>query len=205
MSIRSAIAPSRVSFLAMTVSFLSEVIFALMLFVSPPEQFRTSEPDAQETVEARASRYVSISNALAEVVIASEASAPIFNSSIVLAITWHESGWNRDVDEGIKRGDHGRSWCLGQINIGDGSIYGFDGPSLVADHYACLYVSHRIAHASLRACRKDGHANWLAQYASGSCKNGREASAIRMRTASAFYDHMVRIKREIEGYARAED
>ena len=182
-------------------SLLSELILLTMLEVSPPDIMRTHfdsfEPDAQESVSERFGRYASISTALASVIVESETRTPINDTAIVLSITYHESSWNRDVDLGMNRGDSGRSWCLGQINIGSGSLFGITGPELVSDRRVCLSVSYRVAKMSIRACRKNKPQHRLAIYASGSCDKGHSASAVRLRTASAFVDRMLRIKREL--------
>ena len=83
--------------------------------------------------------------------------------AIVLTAIYHESGFRRDVHSGIggwARGDKGRSWCLGQIMLGESGrrkvtegwradeLVGIDAEST----RRCLTVTTRYAAASLAAC-----------------------------------------------------
>lgn len=88
---------------------------------------------------------------------------------------YDESNYAVLVDQGKVRGDGGRSWCLGQHNIGEGrtpSWYykeyrfalptdapgdvtpGFTGPELVKDRKNCLRATLHAFHHSLQRCSK---------------------------------------------------
>jgi hypothetical protein len=56
----------------------------------------------------------------------------------LVVVSFHESGWRRDVHSGIgkfSKGDHGKSWCLGQIMLGESgrakTTRGFQARSIV--------------------------------------------------------------------------
>jgi hypothetical protein len=59
-------------------------------------------------------RYATIARAVAAT------STSDVRALYLLTVFRHESSFRRDVHAGEKRGDDGRSWCLGQIMIGRG-------------------------------------------------------------------------------------
>jgi hypothetical protein len=156
-----------------------------MLHAEPLEvaELRTvHSPIASETRQERRERYEAIASALAVV---THTEKPIYlgkqarwaSAALVLAITRHESRWDRDVDLGLSRGDNGASWCLGQINLGPrGRINGWSGQDLVEDRERCLRVTFQLARRSFGMCKRLLVAERLAAYASGSCDRGRKVS-----------------------------
>ena len=174
---------------------------------------------AQETPEQTQARYESIARDLVSVVY-DEHEKPLFpgdqarakTAALLIAIAKFESEFRRDVDLGEVRGDSGKSWCLGQINLGrptkqgetpmriytDGHGrwvwahlksaygYGYTGQDLVKDRRKCFQAMLWIARTSFEVCRPVHRKNQdrlLSLYVSRSCLLGGEASAKRMRLA----------------------
>lgn len=133
--------------------------------------------------------------------------------SVVLSIMLHESGFMKNVDYGIgkyARGDKGRSWCLMQLNIGAGKTWswnvkynrrprwgdnpsdivdGYTGPELVKDRRLCIQEGLKVLRMSFSACRGVPLNQKLRAYASGSCSNGQQQSAMRMNTAIRWFQN----------------
>lgn len=97
-------------------------VLAAMLTLLPPGKSDYSligNPPRRETYEEGLARYRTIADEIAEL------EAPL--ARYVLAVTYHESAWRRDVHSGLgrwARGDDGQSWCLGQLMLGRGSKRG---------------------------------------------------------------------------------
>lgn len=128
---------------------------------------------------------------------------------VLLSVITFESGFRKDVDFGVgklSKGDGGKSWCLNQVNldkvgpngstlkriivttgggfkITDNQDEGWGGQDLVDDRQKCFHAALSILRSSLAACRKNPFEERLAQYASGYCDRGVEASRIRMGLA----------------------
>lgn len=154
---------------------LSTWIFTVLLSIVPPQKaVNESEVDMK-------ARYESIATDMAEVI---EKSKPIFNgkdaelrtAALLSSIAFYESGLRKDVDEGNARGDSGRSWCLMQINIGNGHVLVGDaemkswtGKDLVTDRKKCFAAAIEVVRASMKQCShlKDGSV--LGGYTTGKC------------------------------------
>jgi hypothetical protein len=117
-------------------------LLQLMLTFSPPEKAVAypAFPGWEETIDQRKERYESISQAIVDVVWATNTDgsfkhAPVFEgprsreqtAALLLAVAWHESGFARDVHLGPcylgpygKNGrcDGGRSACMLQVMVG---------------------------------------------------------------------------------------
>jgi len=144
------------------------------------------------------------------VVITSGQQARIRMATIILSLMLHESGFRKDVDFGIgkhARGDDGRSWCLMQINLGNGQTLRWNkvhhrfmrdgdpvdeeaprwfGHELVEDRTKCIRTGLRTIVGT--ACRHLPVLEWLRAYASGSCDSGSEASRRRMTLAVSWFN-----------------
>lgn len=81
-------------------------IVVLMCLLVPPGKHRTEDED-----QARA-RYATVATA-----IAAEAKTRA-EALYLLTVYRHESAFHRDVHRGLERGDDAKSWCLGQILLG---------------------------------------------------------------------------------------
>jgi hypothetical protein len=162
---------------------------------------RWTLPEAQHE-DARA-RYESIARDAAEVAFDSD-EAPLFpgplgrtkTAALILSIASYESAFEEDVDVGTKRGDHGRSWCLAQINLGTARVrvedqgqrwaYSFDGVGwsgrdLVRDRKKCFRTALHMARTSLRSCGN------LSVYTSGRCSKTEPQAIARYRRATARF------------------
>lgn len=95
----------------------------------------------------------------------------------LLAVAFHESHFREAVDEGTIRGDGGRSWGLWQLQCGRSPRCARYLDRRVGAEYAL-----RLIHRSENACRSLGPDAALRVYASGSCKRGAKASAVRVAT-----------------------
>lgn len=95
----------------------------------------------------------------------------------LLAVAFHESHFRIEVDDGTIRGDAGRSIGLWQIQCGKSPRC-----SMYLDRRLAAAHALRLIHRSENACRQLGPDAALRVYASGSCKRGAKASAVRVAT-----------------------
>ena len=99
---------------------------------------------------------------------------------MLLAISFHESGWRTDVDSGAKRGQ-GIDLCLMQVRPVNGFVDQWTIAELLADRRRCIAIGLKRARRSIAKCRThEGAAvpliDRLAAYASGSCGRARAVS-----------------------------
>lgn len=124
-------------------------------------------------------RYWTIAQAVEQI------AKPDSLQAVILTAIYHESGFRRDVHSGIggwSRGDRGKSWCLGQIMLGESGTRrvteGWTARELVgidADSTnRCLTVVARYAAASIAACQ--------GMAADGACIFSFYAGGMRART-----------------------
>jgi hypothetical protein len=107
---------------------------------------------------------------------------------LLLAVASFESSFNARVDNGTRRGDHGRSYCLMQIRVGDGETKeGWSGRQLVEDRKRCFRAALHILHASFAACRKLPVDDRLSAYASGHCYASAAVSRSRVYRARSWW------------------
>lgn len=176
------------------------LVHLMMLWAPPEHRSKTYIPEAKETKEQATSRYVDIAQAVVDVAydtreapiltMKDEQKARAHSALLMMSIALFESGLRRDVDLGIGkqgRGDAGRSWCLMQIQLGDGKVpdsdpevAGWTGKDLVADRRKCFRTALRMIRRSFTACQKNDFPHRLAAYASGSCDKGHAESSSRL-------------------------
>lgn len=176
---------------------------------------KATNKDALETTSETLERYKSIARDAISVVY-DPTETPLFSGpqaraktlATVLSVASTESHFRRDVDFGIgeqSKGDHGRSWCLMQIQLGreingktrtrivlNDSGYSFTrnpseglgGEDLVADRKSCFRAALHMMRVSLRTCSHLPPEERLSVYASGNCISGRKASRIKMNRAN---------------------
>jgi hypothetical protein len=186
---------------AMTPEVLSAWLVGVMMTTLPPG--RAQPPDAAETVEEGKARYGEIADALANVVL--DPSEPSLwrgpsgrarTAALVLAVSYLESGWRKDVDLGQgkhARGDDGNSWCMMQMHVGRGTtLEGWTGPDLVASREKCFRAGLHALRRSQRACRSRPIEEMLNAYASGTCTRGAAESRQRVGLAMRWYDQYPR-------------
>jgi hypothetical protein len=181
---------------------------------------RSFYKEAEETPEDAVIRYREIA-ADAIAVAYDPAEVPLFTGSIGRARTLavllgtsdsESGGYRKDVDFGTgnrSKGDGGKSWCLGQINLGlagsDGRTpmrveftpkywqyakdknSGFGGEDLVRDRKLCFRVSLHMIRQSFATCSSLPVLDRLGIYASGkSCEAGSTASRSRIGKAVSW-------------------
>ena len=194
------------------ISIVTAWIFSVLTFLIPPGILAEQErfvPEASESKAQAEERYHAWSEVIAKEVY--ENNNTLYKGSegkkktvaLVLSIMKYESGFRRDVDLGIGRerlaksgwNDHGRSWCLMQINLGkkhvqkngvwmdDSAINteeGYSGRDLVSDRIKCVRSGINTLRKSLATCGNLPARDWLRAYASGNCNDGERESVGRM-------------------------
>jgi hypothetical protein len=162
------------------------------MLINPPEKMEKAWRDSIPEITAR---YQSIADDLTEVVDAesnkinpevSFLDNPVFEgyygkfqtAALILSISYYESNFHRLVDNGKWRGDGGRSWCLMQVHLGNGTMYLGDeemrkwtGQDLVQDRKKCFKAGLAIIKQSINDCSKKGMFGFdlLSEYTTGSC------------------------------------
>jgi len=168
----------------------------------PPEAF--CDQTIIETKQERQDRFRSIIVDAADVVYdPAEKPIGIFNPEyqreaslfVVIGLSYMESiGYRKDVDAGIKRGDHGRSWCVMQIHIGNGKTKeGWTGPELISDRKKCFRSGYKSVKLSFGACWNKPIDQRLNAYASGNCENGIKESKERMNFGIWLFNKAPRV------------
>lgn len=194
-----------------------EWMVSFMTRHAPPGR-KTFYTDAQETKEEALERYHGIASAIVDVVY-NPKTKPLFggangrarSSAVILAIMLFESGYMKSVDNGVRRGDAGKSWCLLQINIGAGRTLrwntkfdrpvrmgddaadifeGYTGRELVEDRKKCVGEAYKALRLSFGACSSMQLPldQKLRVYGSGNCNGAVKESRLRMKAAIKFWD-----------------
>ena len=149
-----------------------------------------------ENSENAQARYEAIARDVASVALDPD-ETPIFGGPggrartalLLLSVASFESYYRKDVDEGTRLGDHGRSYCVMQIRVGDGvTREGWSGPELIADRKLCVRAALHIMRSSFGACRKLGLDDRLAAYATGRCEPGSDLSRERFGRARKWWE-----------------
>ena len=164
---------------AKAMSLLAKWIFSVLVVIAPPEKLSVTVHG--ETLEEMTARYENTAIDMASVI---EDRGPLFKgdddgrktAATMVAIMKYESELAQDVAVGKRRGDHGRSWCYMQINIGKGkNIWGDDemrtwvGQDLADDWKKCFTVSYEILRYSLKSCGNYKNGDILSGYTAGVC------------------------------------
>jgi len=121
-----------------------------------------------------------------------EAEAPVLpgpmgraqTALLMIAVASLESSFKRNVDDGTRLGDHGRSFCLMQIRVADGVTGdGWRGRDLVRDRTKCFRAGLHILRGSFNACRNLQLQDRMSAYATGHCVPNEEHSRERINRA----------------------
>ena len=149
-----------------------------------------------EPRDETASRYKSIAQDAVSVAY-DESERPLFGGStgraqtalLMLSVASFESAFRKNVDDGTRLGDHGHSYCLMQIRVGDGTTgEGWTGSELIVDRTRCFRAALHILRGSFAACRRLPMIDRMSAYATGSCSEGAEASRLRVGRALQWWD-----------------
>jgi hypothetical protein len=144
-----------------------------------------------ESTQESEERYESIARDAAAVAF-DEAEPTLFDGPdgrvqtalLLLSVASYESAYHKTVDEGSRRGDHGASYCLMQIRVGDGTTSeGWTGADLVENRTRCFRSALHILRGSFNVCRKLPLADRMSAYATGRCVRGSEVSRQRVQRA----------------------
>lgn len=170
---------------------LSAWILTVILAVAPTDKLKTKK----ESEDQMKLRYEEIAQDMS---VAIKKSKPLFNgpnaeqktAALLTSIAFFESGFRKDVDNGKVRGDNGRSWCLMQLNIGNGhlstgtpEVKSWTGLELVADRKKCFIAGLEVLRASMGRCSSLSDAGKISAYTSGKCAEDEKTSMHRWRFA----------------------
>ncbi len=170
-------------------SMVAYLMAAMVAWVPLQAHASFESPD-----ETRA-RYESIARDVAAVAFA-ENEAPLFSGRdgrlqtalLMLSIASYESSFRKQVDEGMRLGDSGRSFCLMQIRVGTGDTEdGWSGPDLVHDRTLCFRAGLHALHTSFRLCRRFPVEDRVSAYATGRCFENAHISRSRVERARAWW------------------
>jgi hypothetical protein len=171
-------------------SLVSYLVAAMLAWV-PLHAHRPFE--SQEGVMAR---YQSIARDVASVAL-DDTEEPLFDGEegrtetavLMLAVASYESSFSKRVDDGVRRGDHGYSYCLMQVRVGQGATReGWSGRQLIEDRKRCFRAALHILRASFSACRTLPVDDRLSAYASGHCFADAKISRSRVGRARAWWE-----------------
>jgi len=173
------------------VDLLAAWLLSIMLSASPPGKSRHPVEAIESAAQGKA-RYAAIARAIAQVSLDPK-EQPLYQgeqaraqtAALLLAISFHESTWRRDVDLGTgpaARGG-GRYWCMMQIAVDKGkTAEGWTGTQLVQNRQRCFRTGLHILQRGKRFCDKQRGGSFINHYASGYCDRGGQAVAQRLRT-----------------------
>ena len=149
---------------------LYSYILAAILFWSPLHL----SMQKHESPSDRLDRYQNIVDDIVDVVMDPN-EKPLFNDKygrertalMIASIAYHESGFDKDVDQGTKRGDNGRSVCIMQVMTNmHNTRYNYSPEFLLSDRKNCIRAGLAIARSS--NCPGTIHERFR-NYTSGNC------------------------------------
>jgi hypothetical protein len=148
-----------------------------------------------ESKEEALARYESIAHDAATVAYDDQETALFWGPDgraqtalLMLSIASYESSYRKTVDDGNGRGDHGHSFCLMQIRVGEGvTREGWSGDDLIADRTRCFRAALHILHGSFHACRKLPVEDRMSAYATGRCFENATVSRSRVGRARRWW------------------
>jgi hypothetical protein len=170
-------------------SLVSYLVAAMLAWV-PLHAHAPLESDVKVT-----ERYTGIARDAASVAL-DDSEPPLFEGPVgraetallMLSVASYESSFSAKIDDGTRRGDHGRSYCLMQIRIGQGETHeGWSGPQLIADRKRCFRAALHILQTSFSVCRRLRVDDRLSAYATGHCFANATISRSRIGRARAWW------------------
>lgn len=177
-------------------NILSTWILSVILSIAPIEKLA---PVYHENPESMRARYEQIAVDMATSInsqpklFSTEVSAEkndLREAALLTSIAFFESNFRKDVDEGKVRGDHGRSWCLMQINIGnshvtvgDKEMQKWKGTDLIKDRTKCFRSAIEVLRASMESCKHLSGSGVLSGYTTGRCIPNERTAKVRWEYA----------------------
>lgn len=173
----------------MTVDSLAAWLLAAMVTWNPPAQHREGERVATE-------RYNDIAHDVAAVAL-DQSEPSVFDGPqgraqtalLIAAIASFESAYRRDVDSGQTKGDHGRSWCILQVQVYGKTAEAWTGEDLISDRKKCVRVALHRMRESFVECKGLPLVFKLAGYTSGTCFEDPKAEYRTRRALSWWKTH----------------
>ena len=164
----------------MKADILANWLLEIMIQISPPRVIHTIyREESEEQIKVR---YAEIAKSISHAI---ETDGALFRedtsgkrtAALILSIMKHESGLLKSVQIGKRRGDGGRSWCLMQVNIGNGPVYfgtpemnKWYGKDLVTDIGKCVKVGLHALRTSVNTCSKNYKGfQTITAYTAGRC------------------------------------
>ena len=153
-----------------------------------------AHPRTESSEDVRA-RYESIAHDISSIAL-DESEAPLFDGPnaraetalLMLSVASFESSFRKTVDDGIGRGDGGRSYCLMQIRVGHGvTREGWTGAQLIEDRKRCFRAALHMLRASFNMCHSYPVEDRLSVYATGHCMLDATISRSRLSRARQWW------------------
>lgn len=156
---------------------LAAWILGVLMVIAPPAKVHQKN----ESLDDVRDRYMLTANSMAHVI---ATRGPLFKgpggdvrtAALMTSIMKFESELAKDVAEGSRRGDHGKSYCYMQIMVdgktniwGDEEMRSWTGEDLANDWVKCFTVAHEILKISMRGCANMSEGALLSMYTSGKC------------------------------------
>jgi len=139
-------------------------------------------------------RYQSIAHDLAVVAFDEKEPAAFTGSDgraktalLMASIASFESQYRADVDDGRTTGDHGRSFCLMQVQVVGTTSEGWTGRDLTSDRQKCFRAALKRIRISFDWCKDHAIEDRLSGYTSGTCRDGESLSRNRFWRARAYW------------------
>lgn len=106
---------------------------------------------------------------------------------LMASIASFESGYRADVDDGRVTGDHGRSFCLMQVQVIGKTAEGWTGQDLTSDRKKCFRAALKRIRISFDWCKDHAIEDRLAGYTSGQCRDGEHLARDRFFRARSYW------------------
>ena len=167
---------------------LVEYLVAAMMAWVPLHAHAGTADEAEARYRSIAEDVVSVAFDQNETPLVDEPGGRARTALLLLSVASYESGFREAVDNGERRGDHGASYCLMQIRVGDGTTSeGWSGADLIADRTRCFRSALHILRRSFNVCRYLPVDDRMSAYATGHCMRDSSVSRARVDRAVAWW------------------
>ena len=151
-------------------------------------------PPLPQQINVDRTRYETIAHDFVEIAF-DEQEAPVFvgenarakTALLMASIASFESGYRADVDDGRITGDHGRSYCLMQVQVVGKTSEGWTGKDLVTDRMKCFRAALKRIRISFDWCKDHALEDRLSGYTSGTCRDEEHLSRDRIWRAKSYW------------------